>query len=112
MIGESHLWEIVAALILVTALFAVAMVKISHRVKNDADRMLYPKLSEVQHATSDKIDWWLCHLPEPLKESEVQVMNLILDRAWELSLSKVASRSNKVDALHKETLITEQHGQY
>jgi len=112
MIGDTQLWEIVAALTFVTVFFAVALVKISRLAKDDADRLLFPKMGEVQHASTEKIDWWLCHLPEAKTEAEKQVIILIVDRAWELSLTEVAERADKaVEVLHQETLITEHHGQ-
>jgi len=92
MIGDCRLWEIVSCVGFVIVFFAISLIVIAKKAKEDADRRLYPTISQVQAATSDQIRNWVENLPVARSQRELDVIGLIIERYFEFS---------QQDELHK-----------
>lgn len=81
-IGDSHVWEIVVGLLVFVLFWAIALVRISQLEKRNKSKSQYPTLREVDKASFKQLKQWITTLPNPRRQAEVNVLDLIIEKHY------------------------------
>lgn len=81
-IGDSHLWEIVAGLLIVILFWVVAFYRLNQLEKRNKSKSQYPTLREVDKASFKQLEQWITTLPNPRRQAEVNVLDLIIEKHY------------------------------
>ncbi len=111
MIGDTSLGEIIFALIVLALFWGAAFYWLTHFVRSDRDRHLYPTIKQAKKASMQQIAWWAENLPVASNNEEMVVIDFIVrrhvgvqeaDRPCEMSSGP---RYAVADQINKECLI-------
>ncbi len=111
MIGDTTLGEIIFALIVLALFWGAAIYWLTHFVRSDRDRHLYPTIAQAKKASDKQIARWVEDLPVASNNEEMVVIDFIVrryigvqeaDRPCEMS---ARHRYAVAEQINKECLI-------